>query len=150
MDGDDNETPQIVEINYDLDIPAQDPPPIELEPDNEAEIEIETVVTPASIEALPLRRSTRCRSQTKQKNTPSMTGKRYGYASTQLETYWTTKYDFSIMKMLDQVVLNLDAHMFAQQDFYQSEPDVVAAIMTQLSLKVVLREWGYKSHTEAT
>ena len=46
------------------------------------------------------------------------------------------------MKMLDQVVLNLDAHMFAQQDFYQSEPDVVAAIMTQLSLKVVLREWG--------
>ena len=29
---DDNETPQIVEINYDLDIPAQDPPPIELEP----------------------------------------------------------------------------------------------------------------------
>ena len=32
--------------------------------------------------------------------------------------------------------------MFVQDDFYQVEPDVVAAVMTQLSLKVGLREWG--------
>ena len=66
VDGDNNETPQIVEINDDLNIPAQDPPPIELEPDTAAEIEIEPVVTPASIETPSLRRSMRVRSQTKQ------------------------------------------------------------------------------------
>jgi hypothetical protein len=32
--------------------------------------------------------------------------------------------------------------MFLQEDFYQSEPDVVAAIMTQLSLKAGLKAWG--------
>ena len=79
-----------------------------------------------------------------------MTGKKYIYALAQLETYWTTKYDFAMMQMSNQGVLNYDAHMFAQQDFYQSEPDVVADIMTQLSLKVVLREWGDKAHTAAT
>jgi hypothetical protein len=36
--------------------------------------------------------------------------------------------------------------MFAQDDFYQAEPDVVAAIMTQPSLKAGLREWGDKAH----
>ena len=52
--------------------------------------------------------------------------------------------------MSDQGVLHTDAHMFAQPYFYQSKPDVVADIMTQLSLKVVLREWGDKAHTAAT
>jgi hypothetical protein len=56
-----------------------------------------------------------------------MTGFKYYYAVTQLE---------------NQGVLNLDAHMFVQDDFHQAEPDVVAAIMTQLSLKVGLKEWG--------
>jgi hypothetical protein len=31
--------------------------------------------------------------------------------------------------------------MFVQEDFYQAESDVVAAIMTQLSLKAGLKEW---------
>jgi hypothetical protein len=35
-------------------------------------------------------------------------------------------------------VLHPDAHMFVQQDFYQVEPDVVAAIMMQLSLEARL------------
>jgi hypothetical protein len=35
--------------------------------------------------------------------------------------------------------------MFAQQDFYQSELDVVASIMTQLSLKAGLKQWGEKA-----
>jgi hypothetical protein len=39
-------------------------------------------------------------------------------------------------------VLYPDAHMFVQDDFYQAEHDVVAAIMTQLSLKAGLKEWG--------
>ena len=60
-----------------------------------------------------------------------MQGSRYSYAVTQLET---------------KGVLNPDAHMFAQEDFYQADPDVVASIMTQLSLKSGLREWGDKAY----
>jgi hypothetical protein len=54
-----------------------------------------------------------------------MTGSKYSYAVTQLET---------------QGVLNPDAHMSVQDNFYQAEPHVVAAIMTQLSLKAGLNE----------
>ena len=36
--------------------------------------------------------------------------------------------------------------MFVQADFYQEEPDVVAAVMTQLSLKSGLKEWGDRAH----
>jgi hypothetical protein len=39
--------------------------------------------------------------------------------------------------------------MFVQEDFYQAEPDVVAAIMTQLSLKAGLKEWGDKAFMTA-
>jgi hypothetical protein len=41
-------------------------------------------------------------------------------------------------------VINPDAHMFVQDDFYQAEPAVVEAITTQLSLKAGLKEWGKK------
>jgi hypothetical protein len=34
-------------------------------------------------------------------------------------------------------------------DFYQAEPDAMAAVMTQLSLKSGLREWGDKAYTVA-
>jgi hypothetical protein len=61
-----------------------------------------------------------------------MTGSQYSYAVTQLES---------------QGVLNPDAHMLVQEDFYQTKPDGVAAIMTQLSLKSGLKEWGDKSCT---
>jgi hypothetical protein len=46
-------------------------------------------------------------------------------------------------------VLYPDGHMFVQGDFYQAEPDVVAAIMTQLSLKAKLKEWGKKGFKAA-
>jgi hypothetical protein len=36
--------------------------------------------------------------------------------------------------------------MFVQEDFYQSDPDVMAHIMTQLSLKSGLKQWGDKAH----
>jgi hypothetical protein len=39
--------------------------------------------------------------------------------------------------------------MFVQEDFYQAEPDVVAAIMTQISLKAGLKEWGEEAFTAA-
>jgi hypothetical protein len=39
-------------------------------------------------------------------------------------------------------LLNPDALMFLQEDFYQADPNVVTAIMTQLSLKSGLKQWG--------
>jgi hypothetical protein len=39
--------------------------------------------------------------------------------------------------------------MFVQDDFYQAEPDVVAAIMMQLSLKVGLKERGEEAFMAA-
>jgi hypothetical protein len=63
-----------------------------------------------------------------------MTGSKYSYIVTQLET---------------QVVLNPDAHMFVQEDFYQAEPDLVTAIMIQLSLKAGLKEWGDRAFEAA-
>jgi hypothetical protein len=36
--------------------------------------------------------------------------------------------------------------MFVQEDFYQSDPDVMAHIMTQLSLKSSLKQWGDKAY----
>jgi hypothetical protein len=47
---------------------------------------------------------------------------------------------------LQQGVLNPDAHMFIQEDFYQAVPDVVATIMMKLSLKSGLKEWGDKPY----
>jgi hypothetical protein len=37
--------------------------------------------------------------------------------------------------------------MFVQEDFFKAEPDVVADIMTQLSLKADLKEWGDRAFT---
>jgi hypothetical protein len=39
--------------------------------------------------------------------------------------------------------------MLVQEDFYQTKPDVVAAIITQLSLKAGLKEWGEEAFTAA-
>jgi hypothetical protein len=47
-----------------------------------------------------------------------MTGSKYSYAVMQLETHG---------------VLHPDSHMFVQEDFYQSDPNVVVHIMTQLT-----------------
>jgi hypothetical protein len=122
-----------VEID-DLDIHHADPAPIEVAPTQE-EPRTETPAPVALLEQAPeLRRSTRVRSQTKQGYTPSLSGSKYSYAVTQLESQW---------------VLNPDLHMFGQEAFYQADPDVVAAIMTQLSLKAGLKEWGEEVFTAA-
>jgi hypothetical protein len=39
--------------------------------------------------------------------------------------------------------------MFVHEDFYQAEPNVVSAIMTQLLLKTGLKEWGDKAFAAA-
>jgi hypothetical protein len=127
---DEDPAPQ-VKIN-DIDIPQDDPTPIEVAQTQEAAApRMPTpVVTPAHAPGLHI--STRVRTQAKQAYTPSMTRSKYSYAVTQLAT---------------QGMLNPDAHMFVQEDFYQAEPDVVAAIMTQFSLKAGLKEWGGRSFT---
>jgi hypothetical protein len=86
-----------------------------------------------SAEPSLIRRSARTKTQPKA-YIPSMSGSRYSYAVTQLES---------------EGVLNLDAHIFMQRDFYQGEPDVVTAIMTQLSLKSGLKEWGERAYEAA-
>jgi hypothetical protein len=86
----------------------------------------EPIATP--IKTTGVRRSTRVRVQTKPGYTPSISGSsKYAYAVTQMEC---------------QGALHPDAHMFFNYKVCPEEPDAVAAIMTQLSLKAGLREWG--------
>jgi len=122
--------PQI-EIHDDLEI-SPDPIPVTVETVQEETAEVAPVIEPMQLPEP--RRSSRVKTKTKSEYVPSMTGSRYGYAVAQLEK---------------QHVLNPDAHMFVQRDFYQAEPDVVAMVMTQLSLKAGLKAWGDKAHTAA-
>jgi hypothetical protein len=66
-----------------------------------------------------VRRSTRTKSQPKQ-YIPTMTGNKYEYVAAQMES---------------EGILHPDTHMFFQQAILDS-PDTMAAIMTQLALKV--------------
>ena len=88
---------------------------------------------PATVPIFDLRRSSR-RRQAPASYVPSMSGNKYSYTVTQLA---------------EKETLHPDAHMFVQEDFYQAEPDVVATVMTQLSLKAGLREWGDRAHDAA-
>jgi hypothetical protein len=112
-----------VEIYDPDDIPHDYPAPIEVLPAQSVPV-LAPVAPPAET---GLRRSTRVRTQASQGYTPSMTGSKYSYTVAQLES---------------QGVIYPDAHTFVQDDLYQAEHDVMAAIMTQLSLK--LKEWGKK------
>ena len=60
-----------------------------------------------------------------------------------------TRYDYTVTQLVNQGVINPDAHMFVQHEFYQSKPDVVATVMTQLSLKTGLKEWGERAYDAA-
>ena len=125
----DIQDPQVIEI-IDPNIPPTDPAPIEPSTVHQADVAVELM--PAIHQEDPeLRRSSRVSTQT-ENYTPSMSGSKYSYAVTQLES---------------QGVLNLDTHMFVQEEFYQSEPDVMESVMTQLSLKSGLRAWGDKAYT---
>ena len=118
-------TPQIkVETVYEADEEHDAPAPLPVE----AEVLPVQEHTEAPAESPGVRRSTRVRTQTKPDYIPSMSsGTKYAFATTQLEY---------------QGVLNPDAHMFFNDSVQdQMEPDVVAAIMTQLTLKAGLKEW---------
>ena len=129
VDAGEVKAPQQVEI-YDLDIPGN-PDPIQVETVEEEAVEYQApaVQAPEDVQADPIpdgpRRSVRIRTSPKT-YTPSMSGSKYSFAVEQLE--W-------------QGVLHPDAHMFVQEDIYQAEPNVVASVMTQLSMKAGLRAW---------
>jgi hypothetical protein len=57
----------------------------------------------------------------------------------------SSKYAYAVTQLDTQGVLHPDSHMFHQSDVHHSEPDVVEAIMTQLSLKAGLKAWGKDS-----
>ena len=58
-----------------------------------------------------------------------------------------SKYSYDVTQLEIQGVLNPDAHTFVGEEFYQEEPDIVASVITQLSLKSGLRAWGDKAYT---
>jgi hypothetical protein len=80
-----------------------------------------------------VRRSTRVKIA-KQDYIPSMSGSKYAIAIWQIEK---------------QGVLHPDTHTFFQTDLQQATPDVVAMIMTQLSLKAGLKQWGSRGRKAA-
>ena len=129
FDGDDDDLhPQeIPEPEFNLDEPnivqPEEPQLIEQQPGNAEVPVIEELVQQQEVNGP--RRSTHVRQQ-EQRYVPSMRGNRYQYAAAQLA----------------KGVLSPDAHMFVQDDFYQYDIDVVEAVMTQLSLKAALKEWG--------
>ena len=59
---------------------------------------------------------------------------RYSGVRTQIEKYTLSmsgsKYSYAVTQLESQGVLNLDAHVFVQEKFYQAEHDVVASVMT--------------------
>lgn len=121
-----NDAPAIPEAEVPIVAPAAPPAAEPVAPPEVAA----APAAPPEVAVEPERRyPTRNRKQ-ESRYVPSMTGTKYSYAVTQLE---------------EQNVVHPDAHMFMQHDFYQAEPDVVAAIMTQLSLKAGLKTWGDKA-----
>jgi hypothetical protein len=81
----DKATAPQVEIN-DLDIPQEDPAPIEVSPPQESAAPAMPTPVVTTAHAPGLCRSTQVTTQAKQAYTPSMTGSKYYYAVTQLET----------------------------------------------------------------
>ena len=59
----------------------------------------------------------------------------------------SSKYSYPTTHLEIQGVLNPDAYMFVQEVFYQAQPDIVASVMTQHSIKSGLIAWGDKAYT---
>ena len=94
--------------------PPEDPPVAKTEDD-----------APAPAEITGVCRSNRVRTKTKEPYIPSMKG---------------SKYEVALAQYKEHGMLHPDTHMFFNQ-MWEEKPNVVEAIMTQLLLKVGLREW---------
>jgi hypothetical protein len=129
------QAPQTIEID-DLDILQPNPPLIETveEPTVPQMEQDEPTQVAQPMETTGLQRSVQVKIQPKLCES-TMTGSKYSYALMQLETHG---------------VLHPDSHMFIQEDFYQSDPDVMVHIMTHLSLKSGLKQWGDNAYAAVT
>ena len=58
-----------------------------------------------------------------------------------------SKYSGDIAQLEDHEALHLDAHIFSKK-MLEEQPDIITAIMTQILLKSVLKEWGTKVHND--
>ena len=93
-------------------------------------------------ESAGVRRSTRIRNPTKD-YVPSFTGSKYASAVQFLELQ--EKMGKAIAEMESGEVMHPDAHLSFFQTMCEEEPDVVKAIMTQMSLKAGLKALGKES-----
>ena len=97
-------------------------------------------------ESTGVRRSSRSRNPSKN-YVPSFTGSKYAVAVQFLE------FQESVNKALEEMESGENVHPDAHLSFFQSmceeEPDVVQAIMTQMSLKAGLKAWGEKAEKAA-
>jgi hypothetical protein len=129
VDNDDQHPAEIPEPEFDMNEPNNilhaEPQLVEAQPENAAAPAVpvaEELVPPA---ANAPRRSSRVR-RPDRRYIPAMQGNRYHYAAAQIA----------------KGMLYPDAHMFVQEDFYRFDIDVIEHVMTQLSLKAALKEWG--------
>ena len=83
-----------------------------------------------------VRRSTRIKFQQKEPYVPSMTGSNYDAAT-------------ALLTIQDHEALHPDLHRKFCQVEMQEQPDVVAVIMTQLSLKMGVKSWKDKGRSAA-
>ena len=60
-----------------------------------------------------------------------------------------SKYAVSVVQLEDKLVLHLDAHTFFMKTMQQEQRYVIAAIMTQITLKERFKEWVTKYHNAA-
>lgn len=97
-------------------------------------------------ESTGVRRSKRVRTQTKN-YTPSFKGSKHAVAVQFLE------FEENMAKAIDSLasgeVIHPDAHLSFFHHLCENEPDVVSAIMTQMSLKAGLKAWGAKAEDAA-
>ena len=83
-----------------------------------------------------VRRSTRIKFQPKEPYVPSMAGSKYAAA-------------IALLTIQDHGALHPDLHRQFCQVYMQEQPDVVAIIMTQLSLNMGLKTWKDKGRSAA-
>ena len=91
------------------------------------------VLKPPVDEQVELRRSTRERKSVAS-YIPSMSGSKYAYAVTQLS---------------NEGIIFPEAHAFVQDEFYNSDPVIVATVMSQVSLKTATKLWGQDARSAA-
>ena len=142
--------PQVVDID-DPNTNVQDvPPPIQPKPPDQNEFPTHIVPEAQQPEAPPVTPEPVPPPQAMEASVPSLrcSTRVQTEPSSCIPTMSGIKHD-CVATQIAHDVLHPDAHMFAQDDFCQAEPDAVTTIMTQLSLRAGLKMWGDQGHKAA-